>query len=166
MNTSTRNALIALGIVVVAGAAGGAYLQFWAKDDVATNDPGQVAGEEDFSAVPDGMSEVIDVKLNESKKAFGVNINPVSVEEDSRCPADVQCIQAGTVRVQAMVTARGETTTQPVTFELNVPMTVGLDQVTLVAVEPQTHSDSQIAEGDYVFSFAITKGGASEYYKG
>ena len=35
---------------------------------------------------------------------FGqIRVTPVQVVEDSRCPANVQCIQAGTVRVRALV---------------------------------------------------------------
>jgi hypothetical protein len=166
MNTNNRTTWIVIGLLIIIAIAVGAYFQFWAKDDVATEQPGQVAGEEDFSNVPDGMSETLDVKLNESKGAFGVNINPQAVEEDSRCPSVVQCIQAGTVRVRASVTARGETQAQTVVFELGTPMTVGFDQITLIAVEPAPKSETQIAEADYVFSFSIVKGGGMEYFKG
>jgi hypothetical protein len=166
MNTNIRTALIVIGLLVAAAIAAGAYFQFWAKDDVAAETPGQVAGEEDFSNVPDGMSETLDIKLNESDSAFGVNISPVAVEEDSRCPSDVQCIQAGTVRVRASVKARGETEAQTVVFELGTPMTIGLDQITLISVEPAPKEGAEIAQGDYVFTFSVVKGGGMEYFKG
>jgi phosphoenolpyruvate synthase/pyruvate phosphate dikinase len=168
MNTTFRNALIALAIVVVGGAAAGAYLQFRdGESETASN--GQVAGaEDDGSSVPDGTATTKDVKFNESVRIAGVKINPVEIKEDSRCPVDVQCIQAGTVRVRTMVTERGadDSMAAPVAFELGVPMTVGVDQITLVKVEPAKNSGAEILPGDYVFTFTVVKGGGSEYYKG
>ncbi|MFZ2886730.1 MAG: hypothetical protein WA021_02820, partial [Minisyncoccia bacterium] len=106
------------------------------------------------------------VKLNEAKRIAEVSIMPVEVVEDSRCPQDVQCIQAGTVRVRASVTARGDAEAQDVMFELGVPMTLGLDQVTLVSVEPAPKANAQIAPSDYVFTFTVVKGAGTEFFKG
>lgn len=168
MNTYSRNALITIVIVVVAGAVGGAYLQYRSsEDEIAAVNNGQVAGEtDDGSSVPDGTPVSAEVKLNETARAAGVVVNPVEVVEESRCPVDVQCIQAGTVRVRAFVTERGATEAMDVMFELNVPMTVGSDQITLVKVAPEPREGATIASGDYVFTFTVVKGGGSEYYKG
>ena len=169
MNTSTRNGLLALGLLVIVGVAGGVYLQYWGAEgeSVAVN-TGEVAGETNYDAVPDGTPETAQVKLNETKNIMGARITPAEVVEDSRCPQDVQCIQAGTVRVNATVIARGDADdkAQPVTFALGVPMTVGVDQVTLVAVEPAKKASTQIASGDYIFTFTVTKGAGSEFFKG
>lgn len=169
MNTSLRNVLIALAIVVVAGLAVGGYIQYRnTQSETASND-GQVAGtEDDGASAPDGTLETFEVKLNETASKLGVKITPVEVVEESRCPIDVQCIQAGTVRVRASVTERGAPAemASDYMFELNVPMTIGVDQITLVDVMPVPRSGTTIKPEDYRFTFSVVKGGGSEFYKG
>lgn len=165
MNRDWRNALIGLAILVV-GVGGFFVYQNYFK--AAAPDDGQVAGttEGDFSNVPDGTPETQDFKVGETKSIFGVKINPTEIVDDSRCPEGVQCIQAGTVRVSAMVTPRGESTASPVMFELGVPMTVGMDQITLIKVMPDKKEGAEIAPNDYVLTFTVVKGGGFEYFKG
>jgi hypothetical protein len=164
-NTYARNALLAIAFVAVIGIGTGAYFQF-RPGEAQTTDTGQVAGAVDYSAIPDGTPETAEVRLNEEKTIMGARITALEVLEDSRCPADVQCIQAGTVRVRTSIMARGDTAAQEAQFELGVPMTFGLDQVTLVAVSPAASAGSQIAPGDYVFTFTVVKGGGTEFFKG
>ncbi len=168
MTREWRNA--GIGIVMLALIAGGLGLHYWytqTGESVAEEEvPGQVAGEADDSAlIPDGTAVTETVRLNESVRIAGVRINPSEIVEDSRCPTDVQCIQAGTVRVMASVTPRGSEQSEPILFELGVRMTVGEDQVTLVDVSPAPQSGSEIGDDQYVFTFSVIKG-AIEYYKG
>lgn len=159
-----------IGIVALVLVAGGAGFHYWYTQDQGSQTPpvGEVAGESDGASIPDGTPVTQTVKLSGTVHIAGVQINPVEVVEESRCPTDVQCIQAGTVRVRAMVVERGGTdpTPQPALFELGVPLTIALDQVTLVDVKPAPHSGSSITPGDYVFTFTVVKGAGTEYFKG
>ena len=167
MQNNSRKVAIALIILVLLACAAAAHYWYNRAPAEAPQD-GQVAGEMDDSAsIPDGTPVTADVKLGETKRIAGVSINPTEVVEESRCPTGVQCIQAGTVRVSAMVTARGGNGTPELTiFALGVPITVGLDQITLIAATPAPKSGSPITPNDYVFTFTVVKGGGTEYFKG
>lgn len=169
MTNEWRNAGIGIGLLVLI--AGGAGFHYWytQKENTVPEELGQIAGESDDStSIPDGTPVTKTVKLNETVRILGTKINPTQIVEDSRCPKDVQCIQAGTVHVGAVVTPRGgaENDAAPVLFELGVPMTVGLDQITLIEVSPTPAAGSSIAPTDYVFTFTVVKGAGTEYIKG
>lgn len=99
--------------------------------------------------------ERLEGKVGEGASAFGIKIVPQEVLEDSRCPIDVTCIQAGTVKVKTLLTNGADETAQ--IFELNIPVIIGTAEVTLIDVSPQTESDLTIKPGDYVFVFEIKK---------
>lgn len=98
---------------------------------------------------------VIKVGLDQSGSAFGVTITILEVLEDSRCPIDVQCIQAGTVRLRATLESGLGTADQE--FKLNETITTEAEEITLTMVAPQSDSESQIESSEYVFTFEVTK---------
>ena len=61
---------------------------------------------------------ISNVPVGKQKKASRskINIKFVSVVEDSRCPPDVQCIQAGNARIKVTVSRPGSAAK---TFEMN-----------------------------------------------
>ena len=80
-------------------------------------------------------------------------IGVLELLEDSRCPADVQCIQAGTVRVRASV----DSYNRDFTFILLKPQIVGNVTITLVSVIPaQKYSTQTVKPSDYRFTFTVT----------
>ncbi|OHA16381.1 MAG: hypothetical protein A3G52_02000 [Candidatus Taylorbacteria bacterium RIFCSPLOWO2_12_FULL_43_20] len=93
------------------------------------------------------------VKINESRGIATLNITPVQVIEDSRCPEDVTCIQKGTVRVRAMVTSPNGETEE--IFELDKTNSIVGRQITLKEVQPEQMSGIQIDPGQYSFLFEI-----------
>jgi len=95
------------------------------------------------------------VRLGVSVEGLGLTVVPLEVLEDSRCPKDVQCIQAGTVRVRAQVGSVATTSTE--VFVLNQSRVVQGKTVTLVSVEPNTVSTAPIASGEYVFTFDVSQ---------
>jgi len=99
--------------------------------------------------------ERLEGKVGEGASAFGIKIVPQEVLEDSRCPVDVTCVQAGTVKVKTLLTNGADESAQ--IFELNIPIIIGTAEVTLIDVSPQTESDLTIKPGDYVFVFEIKK---------
>ncbi len=73
------------------------------------------------------------------------------VIEDSRCPSDVSCIQAGTVRVRGRVVSGGQTIAR--TFVLNEPIVTLGKTIELVSVTPATNTKINLKEEDYRFLF-------------
>jgi len=99
--------------------------------------------------------EHIETRIDEGASALGVNVIPHEVLEDSRCPVDVTCVQAGTVRVRATLQSGLGTADQE--FELNKPITTEAEIVTLVRVEPVAMEGKEIKESEYVLYFRIKK---------
>lgn len=97
----------------------------------------------------------VEAKLNITVTPIGDRITVLSVLEDSRCPVDVQCIQAGTVRVRTKVQS-GLGTSQ-VDFTLNKLITTEAEEITLIDVKPVKESKNQISSSDYIFTFRVTK---------
>lgn len=100
--------------------------------------------------------ESVVAALNQRILKSGVHITPLSVVEDSRCPVDVQCIQAGTVRIKAQL--ENGTSTQVVTMETGSPISFGNKHVTLMRVTPSKSSKTTIAPADYIFTFSVAFG--------
>ena len=84
-----------------------------------------------------------------------IAIIPLSVEEDSRCPVDVTCIQAGTVRLKIQVISRSGTSTSIVT--LGKSFTTEGVQITLTDVTPIKNSKITTVESSYRFNFTVVK---------
>ncbi len=97
----------------------------------------------------------VGVRLNQKVDVQGKMITPLRVLEDSRCPVDVECIQAGTVRVSTTVQSGSRTTTQ--VFVLGTPVTVGTEEITLTDVKPVKNSKIIIRSTDYLFTFSVVK---------
>lgn len=122
----------------------------WLKLDPALMQFGEVAqnfeGESDKSTAGFGGEVAL----------LNVHIYPTELLEDSRCPIDVVCIQAGTVRIRAgLVSGLGESPRQE--FTLGKPVTTETEEVTLVEVLPVPKSTVSIKPSDYVFRFKIER---------
>jgi hypothetical protein len=90
--------------------------------------------------------------IGDSQTIHGTSILLRELTEDSRCPVDVQCIQAGTVRVRASVNSGAD-----VTLTLGQPHTVGGAVITLTAVTPEKNSQLSIIPTQYRFTLSVTK---------
>lgn len=74
------------------------------------------------------------VRLGEIAAVDGPRVRPDRVMEDSRCPADVQCIQAGRLIVRATVLGGGWSKEVDLTLGVPVPVADGI--LTLVDATP------------------------------
>ncbi|MDV0439821.1 hypothetical protein [Xanthomonas sacchari] len=74
------------------------------------------------------------VRLGEIAAVDGPRVRPDRVMEDSRCPADVQCIQAGRLVVRATVLGGGWSKEMDLTLGVPVPVADGM--LTLVDATP------------------------------
>lgn len=101
-------------------------------------------------------AEHIRTKIDRGAMAFGIKIIPQALVEDSRCPADVQCIQAGTVKVSALVEVG--TSTENKIFGLRQHKIIDEKAVTLQRVLPERRSGQTIKPSEYQFIFWIQKG--------
>lgn len=97
----------------------------------------------------------IKTSLEKEVELLGVKITPLEILEDSRCPTDVECIWAGTVRLRA--TLEGGLGTADQTFELHKTITTEAEEVTLVNVSPSPKSDTEISNEEYIFEFKVSK---------
>ncbi|MBP9817037.1 MAG: hypothetical protein KBD05_03355 [Candidatus Pacebacteria bacterium] len=110
-----------------------------------------------FLLKEDKDSVVFKTRLNQQGGGLGVLITPLSILEDSRCPTDVACIQAGTVRVNARVRSGGQD--REAVFTLGIVETGEKETITLVAVEPAKVSTSGLEPSEYRLTFGIEKRG-------
>ena len=102
--------------------------------------------------VPETESTV--AVLNQRILTNGMHITPLEVVGDSRCPIDVQCIQAGTVTVRALIEVGANSET--VILTLNKATTFVGKRVTLVSATPAKSSKQVILPSDYKFGFEVT----------
>ena len=81
----------------------------------------------------------------------GLQVRPLAVLEDSRCPASVQCVWAGQVRIRAEIFSRSGREFREMT--LGQPIAVSGGRLTLAAVEPPKAKPGATKAGEYSFSF-------------
>lgn len=91
--------------------------------------------------------------LGQTVSVLGEAATLVKVLEDSRCPTDVQCIQAGTVRLEVILKSRSETVER--VFSLGELNTVHGGAMTLVGVSPTRVSTMTLHDTDYRFEFSV-----------
>jgi hypothetical protein len=90
--------------------------------------------------------------LNEVATLDGLTVRPIAVLEDSRCPASVQCVWAGRVRISAEVSGAG---TRELT--LGEPVMVNGGTLTLVDVRPGRRTPEAIPTREYEFTFTFQR---------
>ena len=91
--------------------------------------------------------------LNQVAIVDGLRIRPIAVIEDSRCPANVQCVWAGRLVVRARMNGPGWTQVRD--FELGVFQAVDRYRVTLIRAEPPKVAPGPIDPGAYRFTFEV-----------
>lgn len=90
--------------------------------------------------------------LNEVANLDGITVRPLAVVEDSRCPASVQCVWAGRVRIRAEVGGEGSRE-----LTLGEPAAVSGGTLTLVDVRPGKRTPEAIAPRAYQFTFRFER---------
>lgn len=139
----------AIGLIVILAVVGAGYFVY---ANFLRTEPTPPGGNNNNGG---DTEERITTKIDQGASAFGVKVIPREVLEDSRCPVDVQCIQAGTVRIRATLESGLGSASQE--FQLNQPITTEAEIVTLVDVEPIPYSTVEISDNAYIFYFEIKK---------
>lgn len=126
------------------------------KDEVFPPVP---ASQDPASATPTtALSHMLEygnvtLKLNQIAIFKNISIRPVSIEEDSRCPIDVQCIQAGTVRVNVEVSSgMGKSVS---ILKLGQVFSTEGEVIILMSVMPDKNANVTLMEKDYRFVFTV-----------
>jgi hypothetical protein len=102
------------------------------------------------SSVPSGP---VFLKLRQRGSVGGLAVTPLRVEEDSRCPTSVQCIQAGNVRLSVRIGGR-----TPRTLTRGQPS--GIDSgawLILCDVIPYPARPGRIGPSAYRFGFVLRR---------
>lgn len=97
----------------------------------------------------------VTVGLNELTVFEDLSMRAISLEEDSRCPTGVQCIQAGTVRVKVEIVSAIGTSTSVVV--LGKSITTESEIITFTETTPHPVRDASIASNEYRFTFTVIK---------
>jgi hypothetical protein len=151
---------ITVAIVVVLLIIGGIYLIRHRTGATGDNNATSTENLTSSAVLPYGQTTV---GLGESASFRGITITPTSVAEDSRCPKGVQCIQAGTVRLNVRATLDNGSTSNT-TVTLGKAAAVSTFSVTLTAVSPDKQQNKTISGPDYRFTFEVREsaGGTEE----
>jgi hypothetical protein len=95
-------------------------------------------------------------RIGQSVYVDGPVIKPVAIIEDSRCPAEVQCVWAGRVRIKALwMRADGP---RELLLSSDQPMAVADGMMSLTNVRPARPKDGKIDPGEYRFSLSFAGG--------
>lgn len=136
-----KNTLIALvAIVLIVGV----YVAFSQRVEAPTepNDTGRIRAPEE--AV---------LSVGQTATLAGVSVTPNKVN-DSRCPADVQCVWAGTVTASVLLELNGETQTVDIGLDVE-PVEFGGYLVSLVSVEPTRGSGPSLEQDTYRLTIRV-----------
>ena len=102
------------------------------------------------------LTKSLALKVGESSQVEDLTIKLVKITEDSRCPVDVQCIQAGTVGVQLELSLGTSKDTATFT-EAQGEYAYKNYFLKIVDVKPEKNSKQTVATKDYVVTFSVTK---------
>jgi len=108
---------------------------------------------EDTNPTPQEGS--VRLKLGQSANIQGLMITPRSMVDDSRCPTGVECVWAGTVRVNTEIFSGLGTSNQVI--EINKSITTEAEEVTLTEVTPYPKAGSTINSADYRITYSVKK---------
>jgi hypothetical protein len=106
----------------------------------------------------------VTLMLGETAVFPDVRVTPLAVVEDSRCPMNARCIQAGTVRVQVEIVSGMGTSTN--TVELGKSITTEAEEISLVGVSPETLAGEEIGASEYRLTFEVGKRGVAPSTQG
>lgn len=150
--------IIIIAIVVIAVLLGGGYYLATSKEAPLVVVPHETATSTPNTPVtttPTTPEKVtLRTKLNQGASGLDITLIPLEVTEDSRCPMEVQCVWAGTVKVRTTLrSASGEGVE---VFELGKTITTETRAITLIEVLPAKRVTNVVPQ-DYEFVFEVKK---------
>lgn len=126
-----------------------------APRETATSTTQSTTSVSSLENLPGIKSITVAAKLGVPATVFGLTLTPLEVIEDSRCPANANCIQAGTVRVRMQFKDDAETTEQVVT--LGQTATTAKNIAIFKEVQPESVTGQVIDPKSYKFVFRVER---------
>lgn len=93
------------------------------------------------------------ISLNDKVSFNNIFIQPSAITEDSRCPSDVQCVQAGRAVFALNVYSSNGEKILTKDIEEGTFFDIGNTKIAFVKVSPYPISTKDIEEGDYKMDF-------------
>lgn len=84
-----------------------------------------------------------------------LQVRPLALLEDSRCPASVQCVWAGQVRIRAEIMSRSGRKVREMTLGKPIPVSAGT--LTLVDAGPPKQAPGTTDPRQYRFTFRFER---------
>ncbi len=109
------------------------------------------------ATVPTAASTGPSAPLGQFAAIGAAHVQPLSLVEDSRCPAEVQCVWAGRLRINALIRYDGFSEEQRREMTLGEPIELPVGKLTLASVAPAPRAGEAIAPGAYRFTFSLTR---------
>ncbi len=110
----------------------------------------------EFSLCPgENLHESTTVSIGQSASISGIRLIPLKVLSDSRCPANVNCIWAGEIKVSVQLEKNN--IAQQVEFSLEKNIQFEGVTLKLVNAKPEQLTGTTIKEGEYIFTFETVK---------
>lgn len=149
MNRPYLSLVIIITVIAIGAVAYAAY------DYAKPSNPSSVA-----STAPRTVGDMreygeVSIALGETASFPDVRITPLAVLEDSRCPVNARCIQAGELRVQLETVSAMGTSTGAI--ELGKSLTTEAEEISFLSVSPETLAGQTIPAENYRFTFSVTK---------
>jgi len=95
------------------------------------------------------------IRVGQHVSMSGITVTPIDIAEDSRCPVDAQCAQAGTVRVDVQIEGGGLSTTQSVALGQTIS-SLGYT-AELSGIQPERMTGQALSPSDYFLTFTVHK---------
>jgi len=149
---NSKTIIQAVSVIVLLLIIGGLVWAFQKNETVPPQGEPTATSTPTGSVLPYGA---VTLSIGERASFEGSSLRPLSIEEDSRCPKDVQCIQAGTVRVKVEIVSSTGTSTEII--GLGKSVTTATEIVLFSAVLPAPVSTVTLAPKDYQLTFTVTK---------
>ncbi len=113
----------------------------------------------EFAACPTivGQTDLGTISVGETKVVNGVSISLNKIVEDSRCPANVQCIQAGRALASVTLVAGSNVETRNLSSQPITPYIFGMYKISLIEVLPERFETTLPAQGSYRLTFRVEK---------
>lgn len=101
------------------------------------------------------ISQTVSAKIGEEVSVYDAKITPIEIVEDSRCPIDAECIQAGKLVVRARVESNGETSAEYLLELYAASLKTEVAEISLVRAEPNPESEKELGDADYELYFRV-----------
>ena len=94
-------------------------------------------------------------RIGETARVGGLQVRPIRLLEDSRCPPRVQCIWAGRLRIEAVILMQGGSEELRQEMTLGEPLPLAEGKLTLSAAEPAPVAGKALTPDAYRFTFDL-----------